>query len=87
MTLIMPPNEVQELKNKLDRIAGFINNDTATGTPGLVQQVRDIRKDLDKLIDSIALERERRKVWGVVFGAIGAGLVWLAQRIFSHFVL
>lgn len=86
MTLIMPPNEVQELKNKLDRIAGFIFNDSTTGTPGLVQQVRDMREDLDKLIDSINIERERRKVWGVVFGAIGAGLVWLAQRIVAHFI-
>lgn len=82
----MSQNEIESIKNKLTRVLFLIDNDNATGTKGLVQEVRDIRIDLYKLIDSIMLERERRKVWSVVFGAIGASIVWIVQKILSHFI-
>lgn len=71
----------ETLTEKVDKILFYLYNDDKTGTKGIVQQVRDIRIDLDKVIENQKISMAKRAVWNTVFGAIGGGLIWLAKTL------
>lgn len=79
----MPHDEVKELTAKVDKILFYLYNDDKTDTKGLVQQVRDMRHDLDKVIVNQKISMAKRAVWNTVFGAIGGAALWLGKVLIT----
>jgi hypothetical protein len=78
-----------DVQKSLQRIETCLISDEEIGRIGLVQQVKDINykvNEIDKIVKNIQKDAElataRRSVWATVFGAIGAGLIWLLDKIF-----
>lgn len=77
------------VQKSLQRIETCLISDDEIGRTGLVQQVKDINfkvNEIDQIVKNIQKDAElataRRSVWATVFGAIGAGLIWLLDKIF-----
>ncbi len=81
-----PKTEIEKINEKLDKIDDdnqnilrYLYNDDKTQTKGLVQQVREVRKDLDALTNKVA-------VWSLVFTGIGMALISLGKFLISKLV-
>lgn len=80
---------LSNVQKSLQRIETCLISDEEIGRIGLVQQVKDINykvNEIDQIVKNIQKDAElasaRRSVWATVFGAIGAGLIWLLDKIF-----
>lgn len=80
---------VSNLQRSLQRIETCLLSDDEMGRVGLVQQVKDIShkvNEIDQIVKNIQKDAElataRRSVWATVFGALGAALIWLLDKIF-----
>lgn len=79
-------NKEDVLAEKVDKILFYLYNDDKTGTKGIVQQVRDIRIDLDKVIENQKISMAKRAVWNTVFGAVGGGLILILKAIIGKII-
>lgn len=79
-------SEIQELKTKIDKLTGYIYNDSTTGRKGLVQQFDELKITVDKIIVEGKITSAKRAVWNTVFGFFGGGLIigfkFLIAKIF-----
>ena len=67
----------REMDHKIDRILHILENDNSTGSPGLVQQVRENTK-------FISGSKNQLKVIGIVAGTVGGFLMsFLIKLIFK----
>lgn len=76
-------------QRSLQRIETCLLSDKEINHVGLVDQVRDINTkvdEIDLIVKGIQLDAKlasaRRGVWATIFGAVGAGLIWLLDKIF-----
>lgn len=81
--------DFSNVQKSLHRIETCLISDEEIGRVGLVQQVKDINykvNEIDHIVKNIQKDAElataRRSVWATVFGAIGASLIWLLDKIF-----
>lgn len=97
----MSEREVAVLNSKMDRVLFILNNDEGTGKKGLVAQVNDLKSTMDihkqeftDFVKKKDLEEASKagwdSAWKIIYGAIGALLVFLGKAIataVSHLIL
>lgn len=83
--LTMSDEEVAVLNRKMDKVLSILNNDGETGRPGLVAEVIDIRNKFVTFVAEYNRDKAEKsgkdKVWRIVWGAVGAGLLWIGKAI------
>ena len=81
----MSDEEVAVLNRKMDKVLSILNNDEETGRPGLVAEVTDIRNKFITFVAEYNRDKAEQvgkdKVWKVVWGAVGAGVIWVITKI------
>jgi len=81
----MSDEEVAILNRKMDKVLSILNNDGETGRPGLVAEVIDIRNKFVTFVAEYNRDKAEKvgkdKVWRIVWGAVGAGILWLFKTI------
>jgi len=81
----MAGEEVAILNRKMDRVLSILENDDKTSKPGLVSEVSEIRTIMVNHITRYNMETSEKKgkdkVWRIVYGGIGAFLLWLFKTI------
>jgi len=82
---IMSDEEVAVLNRKMDKVLSILNNDGDTGRKGLVAEVADIRNIVVTHVAKYNLDKAEKagkdKVWRIVWGAVGAALLWIGKAI------
>lgn len=81
----MSDEEVAVLNRKMDKVLSILNNDNETGRQGLVSEVIDMRNQFAHFISEYNKDKSEKegkdKVWKIVWGAIGAGILWVFKAI------
>lgn len=81
----MSDEEVAVLNRKMDRVLGILENDGGTGRPGLVAEVAEIRNIVIGHIANYTKDKAEKngadRVWKVVWGSVGAGVLWVITEI------
>lgn len=99
--MFMSENEVAVLNSKMDRVLFILNNDEGTGKKGLVAEVKELKQTIDShkqeftdFVKKKDLEDAGKagwdKAWKIIYGAVGALLVFLGKEIVtavSHLIL
>jgi len=82
--------DFQNIQNSLKRIETWLTPEKESGLIGLVEQVKIINlkvTEIDGIVKLLLkdneIKRAKATVWATVFGAIGAGLVYLFKELIS----
>jgi hypothetical protein len=88
MNVAMPQTEIEKINFKLDqlgsdvtKILGYLYNDDRTSTKGLIQQVREVRADVDGLLENNKISLAKKTVLYSVLAAIGGTVIWVLKTI------
>lgn len=87
--------EAQQTEKKLDRVLSYLENDDSTGKKGLVAEVAQMKTDharVELKLDMFIADFKKKEAVTVaikntkatIFGAVGAGLIWLLKLIFER---
>lgn len=85
-------SEITEIKDSLNRILFYLENDSKTNRKGLIMDVEELKEDLESvkknLTDFIneyrqaqAVKAAKASVWGIVGGAIVSFIIWLFKLL------
>ncbi len=76
-----------QMLSEQSRMMYILENDEKTGRVGLVKEVQNIRFDLDKLITNATVKEAVKKRENIIYGSIGATLIflikWIGTALFS----
>lgn len=67
----------QTISQKLDRVLYILENDEKTNRKGLVEEVAEMRKQLDELITKDKVLAGKMTLLGILGGALFALISWL----------
>ena len=85
----MSEKDIQYLKDNVQKILTYLHNDEGTGELGLVAEVKQLKKEFSAFVSeyhtSQAVKRAKIGLLGTIGGVLGTGLVWVAEKIVSHF--
>lgn len=73
--------EKETNEEKLNRILGYLEDDHATNTPGLVSQVRNLQEDVSNIKTSEKVLRGKASAYAVFATILLNGLYWLIKFI------
>jgi hypothetical protein len=77
----MPPTEKSTINQKLDRVLYILENDEKTNRKGLVEDVADMKLNLEELILKQKIFAAKVAFLGVIGGFIFSFCVWAFDKI------
>ncbi len=86
--------EIHSIKDSLQRILFYLENDGKTGRKGLVMDVEDLKEDVESVKKNLndfineyrqaqAVKAAKASVWGIVGGSVVSFVIWLLKHIFA----
>jgi len=85
MQLLMDANEERELKDSVQKIKFYLEDDPSTDKKGLVSQVNDIQHTLDELLQRETVFRTKAGIISSIAGVIGAILALIGKHLMGKF--
>lgn len=75
------PDQVEVLEGKIDRLTDYIYNDSRTGRKGLVQEVDEMKLQIQSIVNENNMNKARRVGFAAAWGMFGAGLIYLLKLL------
>lgn len=73
--------KLDRLLKDVEKIKGYLENDTSTNTLGLVESHREIKRKVYAIEQRESVRKGKLSVWATIAGAIGAFLIWMLQEL------